>query len=220
MSQNLKQKFSKERSMFIFLQFTKELIRHSGKGEISELQNLLDKRFEEKDKQRTEEKKLIKIVERIRNSEDELIKSFEFKPTTSSQKSRQIRRGHLPSLRIPKTRLPPRFQYLRPTPSKIEVDLGKLDPLAKDPLVKIIECQGASKNIIVEGTMGRKRTQITLDRKEIDNVIDNFSKAAKIPVSEGVFKVAVGKFTFSAIISEIIGSKFLIKKIIYNPGFR
>ena len=48
--------------------------------------------------------------------------------------------------------------------------------------------------------MGRRKTPIILDRKEIDEIISNFSKAAKIPIYEGVFRVVVGKFIFSLLI--------------------
>ena len=205
---------------FILLQFTKELIRHSGKGEILELENILKEQSEEKERETKEETKLIKIVEKTEKPEEEFIKSLELKSLKPFQRPRRVRRDNLPILKIPRRKLPLRFQYLKPTPTNIEIDLGKLNPLTKDPLVKNIECNGPNKNIIVEGTMGRKKTGITLNRKEIEEVIYEFSKTAKIPIHEGVFRVVVGKFIFFAIISEVISSKFIIRKIVYDSGFR
>jgi len=216
--QSLKQKFSDSKKRFILLQFTKELIRHSGKGEILELENILKDQSEERKKESTEE--LTKIVEETKKPREELRRSLGFDSFRPLQKPRQVRRSNLPILRIPRPKLPPRFQYLKPIPTGVKIDLGKLDPLAKDPLVKNIECNGPNQNIIVEGTMGRKKTHITLNRREIDEMIDKFSKAAKIPIYEGVFRVVVGKFIFSAIISEMIGSKFIIRKIVYDSRFR
>ena len=219
-TQNISQKFSESRKRFILLQFTKELIKHSGKGEILKLENILKKQSEEKEREAAEEIKLTRIVERTKKPEEELIRSLEFKSINPSQVPQQTIRNTLPILRIPRPRLPPRFQYLKPIPTDVEIDLGKLNPLAKDPLVKNIECNGPNKNIIVEGTMGRKKTHITLNRKEIDEIIYTFSKTAKIPIHEGVFRVAVGKFIFFAITSEIISSKFIIRKIVYDSRFR
>jgi len=224
-NQKLKQNFSEAKKRFILLSFTKELIKHSGEGEILELENILKKKLEEKEIETKEGKNLTKIIERIKKPEDELIKSLDTGQNMNPIQFRfhqriPQRRNNFPILKIPRPKLPPKFQYLKPTPTKLEIDLGKLNPLVKDPLVKSIESNGPNENIIVEGTMGRKKTPIILDRKEIDEIIYKFSKASKIPTYEGVFRVVFGKFIFSAIISDVIGSKFIIRKIVYNSGFR
>ena len=47
-----------------------------------------------------------------------------------------------------------------------------------------------------------------------------FSEAAKIPVHEGIFKVAIGKLVLSSIVSQIVGTKFIIKKMqMYAPKY-
>jgi len=120
-------------------------------------------------------------------------------------------------LKIPESRLPETVQYLRPIPTSRMIDLGKLHPLIRDPLVKVIECNGPDEKIIVIGAMGRKNTKIILTKEEIDNTINKFSEAAKIPVHEGVFKVVFGTLIFSAMISEVVSSKFLIRKM-SGPG--
>jgi len=68
--------------------------------------------------------------------------------------------------------------------------------------------------------MGTKRTNIILNKEEIDQIIKKFSETAKIPLYEGIFRVVVGKLILSAIISDVIGSKFIIKKMMYSPGFK
>jgi type IV secretory pathway ATPase VirB11/archaellum biosynthesis ATPase len=80
-------------------------------------------------------------------------------------------------------------------------------------LVKNIECSGPDEKIIVSGAMGRKPTSITLSKEQIDEIIERFSQATRIPVSEGIYKVVHGNLILSAIVSEIIGSKFIIKKM-------
>jgi hypothetical protein len=61
--------------------------------------------------------------------------------------------------------------------------------------------------------MGEQKTEIKLNKKEIDDVINKFSELTKIPVSEGIYKVVFGKLILLAVISDVVGSKFLIKKM-------
>lgn len=135
--------------------------------------------------------------------------------TLSKPPVRRIRQ-RIKILRIPEPVLPPTVRHIRPTPTRREIDIGKLNPLIKDPLVKTIECNGPDEKIVVSGTMGRKNTNVILSKEEIDGVIKKFSEETKIPVEEGIFKAAVGRFIISAIVSDIAGSKFIIRKMGYG----
>ena len=111
--------------------------------------------------------------------------------------------------------LPAHLQYLKPVraESRANLDLKSLNPLIQDPNVKVIECEGENEFVVVSGSMGRKPTATKLTAEEINEVINIFSKASKIPISEGLFKVTVGNLQFTAMISESISSRFIIKKI-------
>ena len=61
--------------------------------------------------------------------------------------------------------------------------------------------------------MGRKNTSLILSKEEIDDIIQKFSEISRIPLHEGFFRVAVGKLLITAVISGIIDSTFIIKKI-------
>ncbi len=122
-----------------------------------------------------------------------------------------------PVLRIPEPALPETVRYLKPTPTSEEINLGKINIMVRDPLVKIMECNGPEENILVTGIMGRKPTPIKLSKGEIEGVVGKFAAAAKIPVNEGLFKAAVGNLVISAVISEVAGIKFVIRKI--SVGF-
>jgi type IV secretory pathway ATPase VirB11/archaellum biosynthesis ATPase len=98
----------------------------------------------------------------------------------------------------------------------VEIDLGKLNPFISDPVVRRIECNGPGQNIVVMVPMP-KYTNIILNKEEIDEIIKIFEKKSKIPASEGIYNIILGKLVFSAIISDVIGSKFSIKKINYAP---
>ncbi|MCF7910056.1 hypothetical protein K9L16_00080 [Candidatus Pacearchaeota archaeon] len=139
------------------------------------------------------------------------------KPVLRQQKPirRQIQIPSHPQ--IPQPAIPERLKYIQPVPSKTqEIDLGKLNPLIKDPMVKIIECNGPGENIIVSGGMGVKPTSIILKKEDIEKIMKTFSEKTKIPLTNGIYKVAYGTLIFSAIISEIIHSKFIIKKIPFS----
>jgi len=212
---------STEFKNFFLLEFTKQLIFNSAPMEILKLKEVLaeKKQSEKFHVEREREKIKEKIHEEIK-PEDEYKKSDMPKVEKFWAKPK-IKRKSFPfeafknvRLTIPETRLPPNLRYLQPTPTEKDIDLGKLNPLIKDPFVNTIECLGNSQNIIVKGKMGEKKTRISLDEEEITEIIKKFSEESKIPYSEGVYKVVVGRLVFLAIISEVIGSKFIIKKMI------
>lgn len=197
---------SKEFRAFFLLEFTRELIKHSETGEIIKLENVIEE----------DEKKLpLSIQKKIKQKEKLPLK--EFTPNKLFQPSSITPRPLARILRIPKVKLPSRFQYLQPTPTDMPIDLDKLNSLIKDPMIQSIECDGADQNIVVRGNMGTKKTKIVLSKKEIEGIIEKFAETAKIPLQEGVFKVAVGTLILSAIVSQVVSSRFLIQKIKYVP---
>ncbi len=182
--------------LFFLIEFTKELIKNSAK------QDFFPDPFEIRQPQ-----KIIKPYVKQLTPQEEQIPVMQ-KPVQQKKK--------LIPLRIPELSLPPQLQYLRPVPDTSQIELGKLNPLIKDPAVSLIECRGPGENIIVKVGMGIKPTSIVLNKEEISQALKAFSDAARIPVQKGVFKVAVGRLIFSAISSEITGSKFIISKMTYS----
>jgi hypothetical protein len=220
---------SKEFRALFLLKFIQEVLKNTKTYQEVKKQAYVRNIIEEKEEKRKEEPKniifptqkkdirnIIKERERREKSVVSQLKRKELRPLPRPI-PRLMRR---PVLRIPEPRLPLTVQYLRPTPTTREMDLEKLNPLINDPLVKIIECNGPGENIMVTGSMGRKMTNIVLTKEDIDLTIQRFSEATKIPVHEGIFKVVRGRLIFSAIISNIIGSKFLIKKMPYYSKVR
>lgn len=216
----LKQTSKEFRKLFL-LEFTKQLIDAYAPEDIAKLEKILKKEDKEGTIIQKESKELVKGI--IREKEKEL-KFLEGVKTPLKRKpdlksSLDSLRRMRPVLRIPETRLPQTFQYLKPTPTKTEIDLGRLNAFIQDPLVKVIECGGPDENIVVHGSMGTKPTNIILKKEEIDEVIKRFAEAAKIPQDEGIFKAVFGKLILSAIISETVGSKFVIRKMMYAPRY-
>ncbi len=115
-------------------------------------------------------------------------------------------------------RIPSRIQALitiqpQAQPRPEGFSLGKLDQLIRDPSIQSVECSGPNKNILVKRYSKTNTTRIILNQSEITDVIDIFSVKAKIPIVGGILKAAVGNLIISAVISEFVGSRFIINKI-------
>jgi hypothetical protein len=194
------------KSRFIF-EFTKQLIKNSAPIEVLKFQQKMIESI-------VEPKKIVheEIREIVHETLQPIIKK-KFSKDTFSEKTFYPKNLKGARLFIPKINLPERFNYLKPTATNKNLDLGKLNPLLNDPLIKTIECQGEGTNILVRGSIGNKRTAIVLTEDEIKSIINKFSYESKIPVQEGFFKVVVGKYIIIAVYSEIVGSKFMIQKI-------
>jgi hypothetical protein len=111
---------------------------------------------------------------------------------------------------VPQNKIFPQEQFNKEV--EITGDYGKINHFLREKTISFIECPGPGKSIIIIKMGQRQMTNITLNPKEIRMILDEVAAEAHIPLLEGVFRAAVGGFTISAVISEIIGSKFVIKK--------
>ena len=125
----------------------------------------------------------------------------------------QIKNNFSPILTIPGQRFPSWLSSVKPVPINIEMDLGKLNSFVNDPIVREIICNGPGENILVQ-TSGVKPTNLFLSKEEIEKIIDTFAIESKIPIQSGVYQVVVGNLMLYAIISEVVTSKFIIRKIL------
>ncbi len=225
---------------YFMLIFTKELIKHSTedfhkldhtiKKKGTELIKKKDKIEKTKKKTRPKDPFYLSVLHQFPRPkhDEELIgpapklfrempklptKSVVQPPMLPPQQRLPQRRGPSGPVSITHPPLPPNLQYLQPYPTNIEIDLGKLESLGRDPAVRIIECNGPDELITVRGNMGTRQTKISLNRDEIDELLGVFSQASKIPLHEGIFKIVVGKYILSAIISSVVGTKFIINKM-------
>ncbi len=217
-----KLKGSLDKKQIFLLLFSRELIRNSEEG-LFQLKRIIEQQGKsteievpaEKKETEEEEFPLVKsILSEAPRPEDELsvVKPVHIIPARQ-EISGGIQKSGYPVLRIPEPKLPAEFQYLKPIPSRREIDLSKLNALVNDSQVREIECEAPNKPVIVYGTMGKMPTEIILSNNEIEDIIERFSRAAKIPIDIGVYKVVVGNLIFSAIVSDVVPSRFLITKM-------
>ena len=90
--------------------------------------------------------------------------------------------------------------------------LGKLDQILRDPSVTVIECNGPSQNLSIVRAGQKQFTKISLNSIEIKEFLEKSATKAHVPLLEGVFKVAVDNYIVNAVVSSVIGSRFILKK--------
>jgi hypothetical protein len=218
------------RKKFLII-FTSELIKNYSRKEITKLESIVgEKRKGEKipvqiPRQQIAPQQIIfrKETPVFNLAKKEIPKKIEFIPGGTRQIAPLTRKRVQqvkPILIIPEPALPKHLEYLKPLSSspseKVEIDLGKLNPLLKDSAVKIIE-GSPDERVKVMGTMGTRVTDIFLSKEEVEEVINKFSEVSKIPTIEGVYRVVVGNLILSAIISDVVNPRFVIKKIPSQP---
>lgn len=151
------------------------------------------------------ERKQFFIQPSARLSTKPLIKPMTFQKPTPA--------GYKPSIL---SEIAPEIQPA-PTFPPQNFDLKELNILVKDPRVTLIECPGPNKFILARTEGKTTMTKINLSQENIQEIIEKFSQASKIPVVAGLFKAAVGNLIITAVISELAGSRFIITKI--TPRF-
>ncbi|OGJ16940.1 hypothetical protein A3K73_00970 [Candidatus Pacearchaeota archaeon RBG_13_36_9] len=121
----------------------------------------------------------------------------------------QLKRNFTSQIKTKAIHLP--SQIIVPVPG-MEVNLGKLNILATDKGVTVIECPGPEKFVLVKKTGRTNLTQIKLSQEDINNIINEFSEKTRIPLMDGIFKAIIGEISINAIITDSICSRFMIYK--------
>ena len=101
-------------------------------------------------------------------------------------------------------------------PVNPELAWDKIAPLFDDPTVTHIECMGPGKALLVSRSGRKQLTKISLAQEEIKKILQTISEEAHIPLLEGVFRASLDNYSIHAVVSDIVGSKFVIKK---NPPY-
>lgn len=215
----MKNRVSNDVKRFFWLELTRLLIQNSYPKtfEIKSPEEILEIREVKKEMQQEHLEKHVKEAVRLQKQTPEIRLDESTFRSEFVKKLQQPEKQKIRILKVPKTNLPPHLQYLKPIPRNEEIYLGKLNFLLQDPVIRDIECDGPDREIIVSGTMGTKKVRMVLTKEEIDEIIKKFSEISKIPADEGLFKIVAGKLMFTAIISRIASSRFLIRKMIYTP---
>ena len=98
------------------------------------------------------------------------------------------------------------------TPSFVGLGLGKLSMFLSDPAIIALECQGPGIPITANRAGIIQKTNILLNETEIKDIVTQISEKTRIPILSGVFKAALENYIFTAVISDYVGTRFLIQK--------
>jgi hypothetical protein len=90
---------------------------------------------------------------------------------------------------------------------------GKITPLLNDTSISVIECQGKGKELMIVRAGQRQRTRIVLNSDDIANILEKIADEAHVPLIEGIFRASLSDFSINAVISKMVGSRFVIKKV-------
>ena len=121
-----------------------------------------------------------------------------------------------PPRAIPPRNVPPVQQMAMPTTPAAEGEeltqfYGKISPLLSDPSISVIECSGVGKPVMIVRRGQRSPSKIILSENDIPQILQKVSDAAHIPLMDGVFRAAVDIFSINAVVSDVIGSRFVIR---------
>lgn len=117
-----------------------------------------------------------------------------------------------PQIRIPRT-APPIKMNLPVNPSAAgSINLGKITQFLSDPAVVSVESPGAGKNLMINRSGAIQTSPMSLTKEEIDAIMKEVSDKTRIPLSTGVFKAAFQNLIITAVLSDYIGTRFLIQK--------
>ncbi len=93
------------------------------------------------------------------------------------------------------------------------INLGKINKVLGDPSVFSVESPGPGKNLIVNRAGKIQSSSLTLNKEEIDLIMKEISDKTRIPlISGGVFRAAIKDLVITAVISDYIGTRFLMQK--------
>lgn len=98
----------------------------------------------------------------------------------------------------------------------IQNKLEKIKPFLNDPSVSSIECSGPEKQLIINKQGLVQTTNISLNQSEISAIVEEVSNKTRIPLVSGTFKAAFDNFIMTAVISEFVGTRFLIQRKMPN----
>jgi len=120
---------------------------------------------------------------------------------------------HLSTIPIPPIELRGNFSIQVPKNYNIPQGYyGKLSQLINDNSITMIECNGANKEITLFKAGEKQSTKISLTEEEIKSLLQKIATKANIPLMSGVFKARLDNFEVNAVISEVIGTRFIIRK--------
>lgn len=90
--------------------------------------------------------------------------------------------------------------------------LGKIAKILIDPTVLSVESPGPQKNLVVNRGGQIQTSPENLTQEEIKEIMKSISERTRIPLTPGLFKAAVEDLLVTAVVSDYVGTRFIIQK--------
>ncbi len=104
-------------------------------------------------------------------------------------------------------------------PEKVTLlGLSQLDGILSDPYVQTIECPGPNKPLLIYKGGAVQASKFNLTSDEIKGIIKDISEKTRIPLASGVFKAAYGNLIITAVMSDFVGTRFMVQKKPQSPA--
>jgi len=125
---------------------------------------------------------------------------------------------HTPLNQPPRQMPPPKAmavqEYIPSIASSPSVNaiLPKITQFFNDPSIFSVECSGPGKSLLVNRYGSIQPAQTILTADEIKSVLQEISNKTRIPLITGAFKAFFDNLICTAVISEYVGSRFIIQR--------
>ena len=91
--------------------------------------------------------------------------------------------------------------------------LARIQPLLTDQTITTVECPGPGMPIMIARGTYVQSTPVHFKAEEIKEIIKEVSARTKIPLNtSGVFTASIGDIIITAVLSEFVGTRFVIQK--------
>jgi len=90
--------------------------------------------------------------------------------------------------------------------------LDSLIYLLSDPNVSSLECPGPGKPVLLSKSGKMENSDLVLSQEEIKIVMDEVARKTGQKFESGFVKASTGNFVISAVISEFVGTRFVMQK--------
>lgn len=90
--------------------------------------------------------------------------------------------------------------------------MDRLGPFLADPAVQSINCPGPDKNITIMRNGMIQTIAMSFTAEDISAFLKDLSEKTRIPLLPGLFKVVFQNLIITAVVSEFVGTKFMIEK--------
>jgi len=122
----------------------------------------------------------------------------EFKTIEISEPKKYQQQIQKPSIQMPST-------------PKIPM-IDRINRIFFDQAIQLLNCPGANKNILITRAGMVQATRMFFSEEEIKEFMRDLSEKTRIPIVPGLVKIMFQNYIITAVVSDILGTKFLIER--------